>query len=90
MVTWSWSTFGAAGVGLTVAWRGARYLELFSYSQSAFDTMMDAVEFVQTAGEALEHIEDAWDSGAMELPLIGLGLFGLLIWGLLHLRARWA
>eukprot|EP00972_Heterocapsa_arctica_P114607 16443289-Heterocapsa_arctica.AAC.1 len=51
---------------------------------------MDAVEFVQSAGEALEHVEDAWESGALELPLIGLGLFGLLIWGLLHLRARWA
>jgi hypothetical protein len=90
MVTWSWTTFGAAGVGLTVAWRGARYLELFSYVQTGFETMMDAVELVQSAGEALEHVEDAWESGALELPLICLGLVGLLIWGLLHLRTRWA
>eukprot|EP00972_Heterocapsa_arctica_P088627 13068970-Heterocapsa_arctica.AAC.1 len=40
MAAWSWFAIGAAGVVLTVAWRVVRYLELYSYAQDAFITMM--------------------------------------------------
>jgi hypothetical protein len=86
----SWSSIGAGVFVLTVWWWCARYLELYSYAPSAFTTMMDAAELVQAARESLQHMKGGGGVVALIPPVGWPGLFGLLIWAMLCLRAPWA
>ena len=79
-MAWTWSTFGAAGLGAVLLWRVARYLQVFSVLASMYDAAAELAEVVHETTDVLERLEEAWLRGELELPLLSLGFVALVGW----------
>ena len=87
-LTWSWSTFGGLGLAAMVAWRAARYFQVFSWAQSAYEMVTEVMDIISDTTEALERVEESWSRGDLELPLILIGTAVLGVWGLVVMLRR--